>query len=125
MLYLPITKAWIVSHSARRLYFVCALGAFSFFGGFIALRAAMGASGVAALDISPVAALLVRVLLFPAILGTALLSVAMWYFWFAFDNSGWLLKALWFLPLYLLVPVGPVCYYFFVYRRNSQVAESG
>jgi hypothetical protein len=124
MLYLPITKAWIVSGTARRLYFVCALGAFSFFGGFIAIRAAMGASGVSSLDVSPAAGLLVRVLLFPSILGTALLSVAMWYFWFAFDNSGWLRKAFWFLPLYLSSQSALFAIYFFVYRRNSEVAAS-
>jgi len=49
----------------------------------------------------------------------------MWYFWFTFDDSSWLKKAIWFLPLCLLVPVGPAFYYFFVYRRNPTVSNPG
>jgi len=48
----------------------------------------------------------------------------MWYFWFGFDNSGWLKKAIWFLSLYFLLPIGPALYYFFVYRPNAEVASS-
>jgi hypothetical protein len=123
MLYLPITRGWIISRAARRVYFVCALAAFSLFGVFIASLAALGAAGVPSLEAFPTAALAVRFLLWPGIVGTALLSIAMWYFWFGFDNSGWLRKAIWFVPLYLFLAVGPAIYYFLVYRRNVEVAK--
>jgi len=124
MLYLPIKKTWIVSLVARKVYFVCALAACSLFGVLFAARMAMRTAGFSSLERSPDAALLVRILLWPGVLGTALLCVAMWYFWFSFDDSGWLKKALWFVPLYLFLPLGPALYYFFVYRRNPEVAQS-
>lgn len=119
MLYLPIKKSWIVSPSARRVYFVCALAAFSLFGVFVASRAAIGASGAASLADYPTAALTVRLLVWPGVLGTALLSIAMWYFWLSFDDSSWIKKAFWFLPLYFLLALGPAFYYFLVYRRST------
>src|SRR5205823_1571151 len=67
------------------------------------------------------AALVVRFLLWPGMIGTALLCIAMWYFWFNFDDSSWFRKALWFIFLYFTVPVGPAFYYFLVYRRSSAV----
>jgi len=125
MLYLPIRRGWIISRVASRLYFVCALAALSLFGVFIASVVALGAAGAPSLDAFPAAALVVRVLLWPGILGTALLSIAMWYFWFGFDNSGWISKAIWFVPLYVFLAIGPAFYYFFVYRRNAEVAKCG
>ena len=122
MLYLPITKSWIISRVARRVSFVCALAAISLFGALIATRMAMIASGVFFLALLPDAALVVRLFLWPEVLGTATLSIAMWYFWFSFDTSDWLRKAIWFVPLYLLLGLGPALYYFFVYRRNPEVA---
>lgn len=120
MLYLPISKEWIISDTARRVYFVCAVAAFSLFGGILASTMAMQASGITSLEGSPIAALTVRVVLWPGILGTAVLSIAMWYFWFTFDKSSWLKKACWFVPLYFLLRIGPSLYYFLVYRRNRQ-----
>jgi hypothetical protein len=123
MLYLPIKKTWIISRTARRVYFVCALAALSFFGVLIASRAAFRLSGQATAEGIATAGLMVRLLLWPGLVGTALLSVAMWYFWIGFDDSGWLKKAMWFIPLYFLLPFGPALYYFFVYCRNGEVAK--
>ena len=123
VLYLPIKKTWIISRIARRVYFVCALAALSFFGVLVASIAAFRASGHATLKGIAIAGLIVRLLLWPGLIGPALLSVAMWYFWLGFDNSGWLKKAIWFLPLYFLLPFGPAFYYFFVYRRSGEVAS--
>jgi len=123
VLYLPITKTWIVSLTARRVYFVCALAALSLFGVLIASIAALMTSGPTPLEGLAAAGFIVRLLLWPGVLGTAVLSIAMWYFWFGFDDSGWLKKTIWFLPLYFLLPIGPVFYYFFVYRRNAEVAS--
>jgi len=70
---------------------------------------ALDTSGISVISTVPIAALVVRWLVFPGILGTAVLSVAMWYFWFSFDRSSWAKKMMWFLPLYLLLGIGPVC----------------
>jgi|SRR5262249_53714255 len=123
MLYLPLKKAWIISCAARRVYFVCALVALWLVGGVMGRDAALGASGIRTLQGFPTTSLIVRLLLWPGILATALLSIAMWYFWYGFDNSGWLKKAIWFLPLYFLLAIGPAFYYFFVYCRNDEVAS--
>jgi hypothetical protein len=123
MLYLPIKKTWIISRTAVGSILLCALAALSFFGVLIASMTAFRMSGQATLEGIAAAGFIVRLLLWPGLIGTALLSVAMWYFWLDFDNSGWLKKAIWFLPLYFLLPFGPAFYYFFVYRRNNEVAS--
>lgn len=123
MLYLPIKKTWIISRTARRVYFVCALAAISFFGVLIASSVAFRISGQTTAEGIATAGVIVRLLLWPGLIGTALLSIAMWYFWIGFDDSGWLKKAIWFIPLYFLLAFGPALYYFFVYCRNSEVAQ--
>jgi hypothetical protein len=67
----------------------------------------------------PVAVRLVRILLWPGILGTATLAVAMWYFWYSFDRSSWMARSLWFVVLILGLALGPLIYYFFAYRRSQ------
>jgi len=119
MLYLPITKDWIVSSLARRIYLICALLAIALFGTLVAVSAAMVVSGVRSLAGAPAAVLMVKVLVLPEVFGTAALSVAMWYFWFTFDRSSWVRRACWFPPLYFLPTMGPALYYFFVYRRST------
>jgi len=79
----------------------------------------MAVSGLRSLADVPSALLLVKVLILPEVFGTALLSIAMWYFWFTFDRCSWLRKAIWLPPLYFLPTIGPVLYYFFVYRRQT------
>src|SRR5689334_2709288 len=118
MLYLPITRNWLTSRTARTLYLVCALLAFALFGALFAISWAMAFSEVRSLSPFPLALGIAKLVLLPGILGTATLTVAMWYFWFTFDKSSWLRKAFWFLPLYFLLPIGPALYYFFVYRRS-------
>jgi len=66
---------------------------------------------------------LVRFLLFPEILGTALLWIAMWYFWFGFDRSHYLKKAVSFALLFFLPPIGTLLYYFLTYRHLVLVAN--
>ncbi len=52
-------------------------------------------------------------------LASAVVCVAMWYFWFNFDTGRWTAKALWFLLLYLFPTLGPGLYYFVIYRRSG------
>jgi hypothetical protein len=97
---------------------VCALLSLALTGTIVGTRAALVASYPSSLSTSPLAAALLRTILFPAAIGTATLSIAMWYFWINFDRSSWLRKTVWFLPLYLLFGIGPALYYFLVYRRQ-------
>ena len=124
MLYLPINKSWIVSATAQRIYLVCALAAIAMFGTLVASRAALNASGATSLAVSSISLLAVKLLLWPGILGTGILTVAMWYFWFTFDDSHWLRKSFWFLPLYCLIALGPAFYYFCVYRRSRAIDQA-
>ncbi len=82
----------------------------------------MSAAGVTVLNQS--ARAMMRFLFFPEILGAALLWVAMWYFWFAFDQSHYLKKALSFFLLFFLAPFGTLFYYFVTYRRRVTAADA-
>jgi hypothetical protein len=104
MLYLPINKDWIVSPIARRIYFICALLAIALFGTLFSAIAALIASGTRSFADVPAAMFDVKALVLPEVLGTAVLSVAMWYFWFSFDRASWVRKALWLPPLYTFYP---------------------
>ena len=115
MLYLPISRSWLFSPAARRIYLLCALLALGLIATEIGVHMAMSAARTGKL--TPAAALFVRTLLYPEIAGTALLWTTMWYFWFGFDSSHYLKKALWFVFLFFLVPFGTLIYYFVVYRR--------
>lgn len=114
MLYLPISRSWLFSETAQRAYLVSALLALALIATKVGVHMAMSAAGVRAL--TPPASSVVRILLYPEVLGAAVLWVAMWYFWLSFDGSHYLKKAVWF-ALLLLVPVGTLFYYFAVYRR--------
>ncbi len=116
MLYLPISRNWIFSLTARRVYLTCAVLTLALIATSVGVHMAMTVARAGAL--TPAAAALVKVLLYPEILGAALLWIAMWYFWFGFDPSHYLKKALWFMLLAFLAPFGTVIYYFVVYRRS-------
>jgi hypothetical protein len=122
MLYLPINRSWLFSLTARRVYLVSALLAIALTAILIGVHTAMAAARMSAL--TPLAAALVRGLLYPEILGTALLWAAMWYFWLGFDRSHYLKRAIWFCCLFFLAPVGPVLYYFAVYRRSASLPNA-
>jgi hypothetical protein len=116
MLYLPISRSWLFSTTARRIYFVSALLAIALIATLLGVHMAMAVAGTRAL--TPSASTLVRMFLFPEIAGEAVLWVGMWYFWFGFDRSYYLKKAVWFVLLFFLAPFGTVFYYFLVYRRG-------
>lgn len=116
MLYLPISRGWLFSPTAQRIYLQCALLTFALLATLIGVSLAMPLAGTASL--TRPARLVVKVLLLPEILGTASLWIAMWYYWFSFDRSHYLKKFLFFLLLFFLAPFGTLFYYFVVYRRN-------
>jgi len=122
VIYLPISKNWIISRTARIVYLACAILVCTLFGALFAILLAMGFSGVTSLFAFPVALSIARVVLLPGVFGSATLSIAMWYFWFNFDKSSWVRKTFWAFALWLALPIGPALYYFFVYLRNPEVA---
>ncbi|HXM68225.1 MAG TPA: hypothetical protein VN911_15950 [Candidatus Acidoferrum sp.] len=115
MLYLRISRSWLFSQTAQRIYFTSSLLVFAFIGTLIGVRMALAASG--ARSLAGPASSVVRMLLYPEVTGVAVLWIGMWYFWFGFDTSHYLKKAVWFVLLGFLAPFGTVLYYFFVYRH--------
>jgi hypothetical protein len=121
MLYLPITKSWIISRIAQKTYFGCALAAFALYRVVLASKLALRAVGARSFEVSPTAATLVESMLVPGIVGASLLYIAIWYFWFNYDDSGLFKRTVWFLFLYFLFPIGAALYYFLVYRRCAEL----
>ncbi|HYY69368.1 MAG TPA: hypothetical protein VE734_06525 [Terriglobales bacterium] len=117
-----ISKSWILSKTAQRVYLCCALLAIAELGLIWAANAALMAAEAA--ELRGGARTLVHVLMLPAVAGTATLFVAMWYFWFGFDKSNWIKKACWFFALLFVPPFSTVLYYFFVYRRAPVLRET-
>ena len=115
VLILPIPRTWMVSRAARRVYLVCAVLALALSGTLVGTRAAQSVIGSRTLP--PTTALVLRLALIPEVIGSALLWVAMLYFWFGFDQSSWLKRALWFPFLFFFVPVALALYYLLVYRK--------
>ena len=115
MLILPITRSWMCSRRARRVYTVCAVLALILQGTLMGISAAQAAAGARTLP--PAGEILLDVVWIPGVLGSALLWVAMLYFWFGFDTSHWAARAVWLPVIYILALFGPALYCFLVYRR--------
>ena len=77
-MFVPISRSWLFSRAAQRIYFVSALLALAFMATLIGVHLAMSAVGASALTTD--VASMVRPLLFPEIVGAAVLWVGMWYF---------------------------------------------
>src|SRR5215470_1135188 len=100
MLYLPISRSWMISRAAQRVYFVTAILNLALLATWIGVLGATLGNGYFVLPQST--ELLINVLFLPEILGTAVLLVGMAYFFCGFDRSSEGKKALWFLLLYFL-----------------------
>jgi len=116
MLYLPISRGWLLSRNAQHVYLGCAVLTLALIATLVGVRLAMPAAGATALNRQ--ARSVLRLLLLPEILGSGLLWVAMWYFWFSFDRSHYLKKAGSFILLFFLAPFGTLIYYFLAYRQS-------
>ena len=119
MLYLPISRAWVISRAAARFYLLCSLGSLGLSGTLIGAIAALRMSSADSSDLPVFLVLALRLVLLVGSLASAVVCVAMWYFWFNFDSRGWIAKAMWFLLLYLFPTVGPALYYFLIYRTSG------
>ncbi|MGA7080704.1 MAG: hypothetical protein WBY61_18515 [Terriglobales bacterium] len=103
------------SREARGLYLACAVLALALSGTLMGTRAAQSVIGSRTLPSAT--AVVLRLVLIPEVIGSALLWVAMLYFWFNFDCSSWLKRALWFPFIFFFIPLALALYYFFVYRK--------
>ena len=93
----------------------CSVLALALSGTLAGTRAAQAAMG--SYTLPPATAAVLRFVLIPEVFGTALLWVAMLYFWFGFDQSSLLKRALWFPFIFTFIPLALALYYFFVYRK--------
>ena len=116
MLYLPINRNWVLSPTAQHIYLGCAVLTLALVATLVGVHLAISAAHAAALNTDARSA--VRFLLFPEILAAAVLWVAMWYFWFGFDRSHYVKRALSFVLLFFFGPLGTLFYYFVTYRRR-------
>ena len=115
MMILPISRTWMYSRAARRVYLICFVLAIALSGTQAGTGAAHAVNGSRTLP--PATAAVLRLALIPEAIGSGLLWVAMLYFWFSFDQSSWLKSALWFPFLFFFIPLALALYYFFVYRK--------
>ena len=115
MLILPISRTWMVSPAGRCVYLVCSVLALALSGTLAGTRAAQAVVG--SYTLPPATAAVLRLVLIPEVFGTALLWVAMLYFWFGFDQSSWLKRALWFPLIFAFIPLALFLYHLFVYRK--------
>ena len=110
-----ISKEWIVSLRARRVYRVSAALSIALFFGWWAILFVGG--------IPPAIAPLVKLLLFAGVLGAAITLVGMEFFLFRFDDSHPLKQVVWFL-LMLLPLLGAPLYCLLVYSRSNVLKRS-
>lgn len=114
-----ISREWIVSHSARRIYRV---GAALSLGLLVMTLAAPLLADRGLMPTTGIGVSLVRLFVLMAIVGAATTWIAMEYFLFGFDDSSALKKVFWFLLLGL-PPLGPAVYCFVVYSRSKYFRE--
>jgi len=103
----------MLSGAARRVYLVCSILTI----GLIVTRLLQV---FVTLDLLPgQTTAVLKLAILPEVTGLSLLWVAMFYFWFGFDQSHWLRRAIWFVLIYFLAPYSLLLYYFFVYRKGT------
>jgi len=105
-----ISKEWIVSDTARRIYLTTASLSF----GLLLMFVVLAFLGHIPAPVLP----LIKLFLLAGVFGTAVALVAMEYFLFGFDTSSSFKKAFWFLAM-LFPLLGPPLYCFFVYSRSD------
>jgi hypothetical protein len=115
---LPITRSWLDSRAAQRVYLVCAVLSLALFGTLVGTRTAQDVAGRNALPPATLAVL--RVVFVPETIAAAVLWAGMLYFWFNLDRSNWLKRALWFPFILCFIFPAPPLYYFLVYRKETR-----
>jgi hypothetical protein len=116
MFVIPITKTWLVSKTADRIYFASAMATLTLVGTELGVAFAAGALDHTDLNGAPTLIMFFYRLIQISIPGTALLWVAMWLHWVRFNIS----KKGWWVVGLMMGPIGSVLYYFFVYRKQTR-----
>jgi len=119
MMYVRISRGWLFSRTAQRVYLLCAVLNLALLATRIGIGAAILSAGVSALP--PTTVLVVKAFLFPEIVGSAVLFVGMSYCWLGFQGS-YAKKGFWIVFVKLCLITAPV-YYFAVYRRTARASS--
>jgi hypothetical protein len=114
-----INRPWVVSPGASRVYLVSAVLATLFYACKIGVSLALSVAASRWSDISWIVAVPLFLTQLVSVIGTAVLWVAMMYYWYSFDPRSDGARGVWLLVL-LLGPLGSLIYYFAVYRRYSR-----
>jgi hypothetical protein len=122
MMHLSISRNWLFSRTAQRVYLACAILDLALLGTRMGIAAAMNATGIFMLP--PTARMVLGVLFVPEVVGTALLTVGMTYCWLGLGGS-YGKKLLWIVFVNAFLITMPI-YYFAFYRRlaskeNAQI----
>jgi hypothetical protein len=120
---LTVSDSWLVSATAKKVYVAAAALTVFFFGLLFTITFASLLAG-GSLAQAPLVASALKTLLFVCILGTALLWIAMWYFWYRFHPSEKMSKALWAGLLLISGPIGALAYFLAVYLRSPEVRSN-
>jgi hypothetical protein len=114
---LYIKREWLTSNTARAVFIASAIFEIFLLVAAVVFIMLTIAVEEASLTNSPHLAMIVRYSIFPGVLGTAILWVGMWYFWFIFHPAEKISSSLWFFVLWL-GPPGALVYFFCVYLRS-------
>jgi hypothetical protein len=121
MMHLPVSRSWLFSRTAQRVYLVSAVLDLAFLGTRMGVATAMNAAGVFTLPLTVQMA--VGLLSIPAAIGTAVLTVGMTYCWLAVGGSCGR-KLVWILVVLSYYPISMPIYYFAFYRRLASQENS-
>jgi hypothetical protein len=108
-----------VSPGARRFYLFCAIMELILFLSFVVAQLAPAVSSNTRAETFLTGFSGSSVLSWLAALCWALLTLAMWCYWLAFDRLPLTRRLIWFFPLFFLFLIGPIVYYFVVYRPQT------
>ncbi len=115
-----LSESWLVSAAARRVY-VASAALSVFLAGMICTRQLGAFAAGGTLVESPALATALWALIFPGVLGTAVLWVAMWYFCLRCHQNNGVGRGIWMIVLWLLGPIGAFVYFLAVYLRSPLV----
>jgi hypothetical protein len=123
MLYrFEINRPWVVSPGASRVYLASAVLTLLFYAGRAGISAALFVTSATWSNLPVTIELPLRLFLVLGMFGTAVLWVAMVYYWYSFDSYSDGTKGLWLLVILTLGPIGTLVYYFAVYRPQTRSA---
>jgi ABC-type spermidine/putrescine transport system permease subunit II len=120
MMYVRISRNWLFSRTAQRVYLLCAILDIALLATRMGIGAAIAAAGTS--NLTPTSVLVLRALLLPEVVGSAVLFVGMSYCWLGFGGS-YTRKGFWIVLVKLCFITAPV-YYFAVYRRMASQESS-